>query len=52
MFWAFKLSFVVDIFGLFLAWRLFGPLFEKLDDFFSNLLVTLSIGSTVGETIV
>ncbi len=40
MFWAFKLSLVVDIWA-FLALRLFGLLFEKLGIFFSNLLVTL-----------
>jgi len=38
MFWAFKLSFVVDILN---ARRLFGLLFEKLGEFFSNILVTL-----------
>jgi hypothetical protein len=51
MFWAFILSFVVDIYKiafaffcldlLFFAWTLFGLLFEKLRNFFSNLLVTL-----------
>jgi hypothetical protein len=40
MFWAFKLSFVVDILAFF-EWRLFRLLFQKLGDFFSNLLVTL-----------
>jgi hypothetical protein len=35
MFWAFKLSFLVD-FGLFMDWRLFGLLFEKLGDFFQT----------------
>ncbi len=34
MFWAFKLSFVVDIFCLFLTWQLFGPFFEKFGNFF------------------
>jgi len=40
MFWAFKLSFVVDIlafFGLKTVWATF----EKLGNFFSNLKVTL-----------
>jgi hypothetical protein len=41
MFWDFKLSFVVDILA-FLTWQLFGLLFEKYGDFFSNRLVTLS----------
>jgi hypothetical protein len=36
MFWAFKLSFDIDI-----CWRLFRLHFEKLGEFFSNLLVTL-----------
>jgi hypothetical protein len=40
MFWAFKLSIVVDILA-FLAWRHFRLLLEKLGEFFSNLLVTL-----------
>jgi hypothetical protein len=39
IFWAFKLSFVVDIFAL----ETFGLLFQKLGDFFSNLLVTLNL---------
>jgi len=39
--WVFKLSFVVDILA-FLTWQLFGLLFEKYGDFFSNRLVTLS----------
>jgi hypothetical protein len=34
MLWAFKLGFVVDIFGLFLTWQLFGLFFEKFGDFF------------------
>jgi hypothetical protein len=42
MFWTSKLSFVVDILIFFWAWRLFGLLFEKLGDFFSNALVTLA----------
>jgi hypothetical protein len=41
MFWAFKLSFVVDSFGLFLTWQLFGLFLKNLGIFFSNLLVTL-----------
>jgi hypothetical protein len=32
IFWAFKLSFVVDC----LAWRLFGLLFEKMGDVLSS----------------
>jgi hypothetical protein len=43
IFWAFKLSFVVDNLA-FLGCRLFGLLFEKLGEFFSNLLVTLMAG--------
>jgi hypothetical protein len=41
MFWAFKLSFVVDILAFFKL-ATFGAFFEKFGDFFSNLLVTLS----------
>jgi hypothetical protein len=35
MFWAFKLSIVVDILT-FLAWRMFGLLFQKLGNFFKS----------------
>jgi hypothetical protein len=35
MFWAFKLSFVVDILAFF-AWTLFRLLFEEFGDFFQN----------------
>jgi len=43
MFWAFKLSFVVDILA-FLTWQLFGYFLKKFKifgEFYSNLLVTL-----------
>jgi hypothetical protein len=33
MFWAFKLSFVVDSLYFLMAWRLFGLLFEKSGKF-------------------
>ncbi len=41
VFWAFKLSFVVDILD-FLTRKLFGLLFKNLGNFFSNLLVNLN----------
>jgi hypothetical protein len=40
MFWAFKLSFVVDIL-VFFDLATFWAIFEKFGKFFSNLLVTL-----------
>jgi hypothetical protein len=42
---AFRLSFVVDIFGLYLTWQLFGLFFKNLA-IFSNLLVTLDSTDT------
>jgi hypothetical protein len=41
MFMAFKLCFVVDSLAFF-GFTLFGLLFDKLGNFFSNLLVTLT----------
>jgi len=40
MFWVFKLSFAVDILAFF-GLATFGPIFEKLGNFFSNCLDTL-----------
>jgi hypothetical protein len=40
MFWGFELSFVIDILASF-DLETFGAIFEKLGEFFSNLLVTL-----------
>jgi len=40
MFWAFKLSFVVDILAFF-GLATFWPIFEKFSNIFSNHLVTL-----------
>jgi hypothetical protein len=39
----FQIELCCRYFGLFMAWRLFGLLYERLGDFFPNLLVTLKI---------
>jgi predicted nuclease of restriction endonuclease-like RecB superfamily len=42
MFWVFKLSFVVDIFGFFWLGNFFGYSLKKLANFFSYHLVPLT----------
>ncbi len=43
----FQIELYCRYFGPFLTWRLFGLLFEKLGEFFSNLLVTMILTKVI-----